>query len=157
MPTRSHLNRLTLSPKHHLADPALAVALLDVDADTLLEGGEGAIAVPRDGTLLGALFESLVALNLRVYAQAAEASVGHLRTKSGDREVDFVVQGRGGRTVAVEVKLAVAVDGRDVRHLLWLKEQLGPGLRDMVILTTGREAYRRPDGIAVVPLALLGP
>lgn len=157
MPTRSHLNRLTTSPKHHLADPALAVALLNVDASTLLEGREGAIVVPREGTLLGALFESLVALNLRVYAQAAEATVGHLRTKSGDREVDFVIQGRGGRTVAVEVKLATAVDGRDVRHLLWLKERLGPDLTDMVIVTTGTEAYRRPDGIAVVPLALFGP
>jgi hypothetical protein len=38
--------------------------------------------MPRDGTLLGALFESLATLSARVYAQAAEATVGHLRTPS---------------------------------------------------------------------------
>jgi len=84
-----------------------------------------AIAVGRDGMLLGALSELLVALNQRVYAQAAEAAVARLRAKAGDREVDFVIQGRGGRTVADEVKPAIAVDGRDVRDLLWPEEHVG--------------------------------
>jgi hypothetical protein len=44
-----------------------------------------------------------------------------------------------------------------VRHLLWLREQLGNDLIDIAVITTGPEAYRRPDGVAVVPLALLGP
>jgi len=46
--------------------------------------------MPRDGTLLGALFESIVTLSTRVYAQAAEASVKHLRTASGAREIDLL-------------------------------------------------------------------
>jgi hypothetical protein len=37
-----------------------------------------------------------------------------------------------------------------------LRDQVGDDLRDLVILTTGPEAYRREDGVAVVPLALLG-
>ncbi len=45
----------------------------------------------------------------------------------------------------------------DVKHLAWLARQLGEDLLDAAIVTTGREAYRRPDGIAVVPAALLGP
>jgi len=45
----------------------------------------------------------------------------------------------------------------DVRHLHWLKAQMGDQLTDMVLVNTGRHAYRRTDGIAVVPLALLGP
>jgi hypothetical protein len=61
------------------------------------------------------------------------------------------------RVVAIEVKLAVTVADADVRHLRWLADQLGGDLVDAVVLTTGREAYRRPDGIGVVPLALLGP
>ncbi len=156
-PTMSRLNRLTTSPKWYLADPALAVSLLNVTADKLLAGGAGSVTVPTDGTLLGALFESLVALNLRVYAQAAEATVAHLRTKTGDHEVDFLVEGHDGRTVAIEVKLAQTPNDRDVRHLLWLQAELGERLADMVVLTTGTQAYRRKDGVAVVPVALLGP
>jgi len=157
-PTRSHINRLTHAPKHHLADPALAVAILGLDADRLLAGKSAGPAVPRDGTFLGALLESLVALNVRVYAQAADAKVGHLRTKSGDREIDFIVQARSGEVVALEVKLATTVNDHDVRHLKWLADQLGPDLVDAAILTTGHDAYRRAsDNIAVIPVALLGP
>ena len=157
VPTMSRLNRLTTSPKWYLADPALAASLLGVTSDKLLAGGEGSIAVPRDGTLLGALFESLAALSVRVYAQAAEAEVAHLRTKTGDREVDFLVERHDGRVVAIEVKLAETPTPHDLRHLLWLKDRLGDNLVDMVVLTTGKRVYRRQDGVAVVPLALLGP
>jgi hypothetical protein len=59
--------------------------------------------------------------------------------------------------VAIEVKLTQAVDDGDVRHLAWLSGKLGPRLLDSVVITTGPAAYRRPDGVAVVPLALLGP
>jgi hypothetical protein len=45
----------------------------------------------------------------------------------------------------------------DVKHLQWLRQVMGPRLKDAVILNTGRFAHRRSDGIAVVPLALLGP
>lgn len=157
LPSRSRLSRLTVAAKHFLADPALAVALLDVDAATLLEGRPAGPAMPREGTLLGALFESLVALNVRVYAQAAQSGVQHLRTKNGDREVDLVLTGRAGRVVAIEVKLAQTVTDHDVRHLRWLAGQIGPDLTDAVVITTGPEAYRRSDGVAVVPAALLGP
>lgn len=157
LPTTNAFSRLAASPKHHLADPALAAALLDANEDVLLSGRDAGPPVPRDGTLLGALFESLVALDLRVYAQAAEAAVGHLRTSDGTHEVDFVVTGRGRRTVAVEVKLSADVQDADVRHLLWLRDRMGEDLVDAVVLTTGRHAYRRRDGVAVVPAALLGP
>jgi len=157
-PTKSHINRLTNAPKHQLADPALAVAILGLDAERLLAGKSAGPAISRGGTFLGALLESLVALNVRVYAQSADAKVGHLRTKSGDREVDFIVQARSGEVVALEVKLATAVGDHDVRHLKWLADQLGPDLVDAAILTTGRDAYRRAgDNIAVIPVGLLGP
>jgi hypothetical protein len=44
-----------------------------------------------------------------------------------------------------------------VRHLLWLRERLPDLVADLVVVTTGTTAYRRRDGVAVVPLALLGP
>ncbi|MEI8405913.1 MAG: DUF4143 domain-containing protein [Actinomycetes bacterium] len=155
-PSRNHLNRLVGAPKHHLADPALAVRLLGLDSGALLSG-EGASAIVHDGVFLGSLFESLATQGVRVFAQADEASVAHLRTKGGDHEVDLVVIRGDGKVVAIEVKLSSTVDDDDVRHLRWLQRQLGPDVLDAVVLTTGSEAFRRSDGVGVVPLALLGP
>lgn len=157
LPTHSHIPRLGSPPKHHLADPALAARLLGIGIDALLEGRSAGPRLPRDGTLLGALFESLVTLDVRTCAQSAEASVFHLRTRGGEHEVDLIVARDDQRVVAIEVKFTRTVDDNDVRHLRWLREQIGDDLLDAAIMTTGPEAYRRPDGIAVVPLALLGP
>ena len=156
-PSRGHIAELALPPKHHLADPALAARLVGASARSLLEGGSSGPKTPRDGTLLGALFESLVTLSVRVYAQAAEARVAHFRTHRGDHEADLIVERDDGRVVAMEVKLGVTPDADAVRHLKWLDEKLGDELLDRVIVTTGADAYRRQDGIAVVPAALLGP
>jgi predicted AAA+ superfamily ATPase len=156
LPTRSQLARLSAPPKHHLADPALAARLLGADATTLLHPSRGALPITREGTLLGALFESLVTLCVRVYAQAAEARTSHLRTWSGDREIDLIVE-RGHKVLAIEAKLGQTPDERDVRHLNWLRDELGDELADAIIITTGTTAYRRADGIAVIPAVLLGP
>lgn len=156
LPSRNRISRLSAPPKHQLVDPALAARLLGVDAAALLDAVPAGPPVPRDGTLLGALFESLVTLNLRVYAQAAEARVAHLRTAGGAHEVDLILERSDGRIVAVEVKLARDIGDGDVRQLTWLRERLGADLLDSVVVTTGESAYRRRDGIAVVPAALLG-
>ena len=155
VPGRNHFTRLASSPKHHIADPALAVRLLQRTRTHLLRGDQGNVVVPDDGTLLGNLFESLAALTVRATARVAGASVNHLRTRNGDHEIDFIVQGEQG-IVAFETKLAGSIDTADVKHLRWLKERLGSDLLDAVVINTGPSAYRRPDGIAVVPLALLG-
>lgn len=147
-PSRSRLTRLQQGPKHHLADPALAARLLNLTRDSLLTGSGAAMTGP--------LFESLATLSVRVAAQVAEAKVGHLRTHNGNHEVDLVVEGRDGQILGIEVKLARDVGDRDVAHLHWLGRQVGDDLADLVVLTTGDRAYRRRDGVAVIPLALLG-
>lgn len=156
-PTRRHLSRLSAASKQHLVDPALAARLLGATRRALLENQELGPPIPRDATLLGALFESLVTLCVRVYAQNAEATVGHLRTFGGDREVDLIVEGPTKRVVAIEVKLKRAIEGKDVSNLKWLREKIGDELLDAIVVNTGEAAYRRSDGIAVVPAALLGP
>ncbi|MGH3938195.1 MAG: hypothetical protein ACRDTG_06105 [Pseudonocardiaceae bacterium] len=80
----------------------------------------------------------------------------HLRTRNGDHEVDLIVERDDGRVLAIEVTLSPSVSDTDVKHLRWLRERLGDHLLDSVVITTGRHAYRRTDGIAVVPAALLG-
>lgn len=61
-----------------------------------------------------------------------------------------------GRFLAIEVKLGAEVADADLSHLRWLRERAGPTMLDALVVTTGRAAYRRRDGIAVVPLGLLG-
>lgn len=156
LPGHSLLGRLGLAPKHHLADPGLAARLLGADASSLLAGREPATRMPGKGLLLCALFESLVTLSVRVYAQAAEAEVHHLRTRNGDHEVDLIIERDDGRVVAMEVKLSPDVGAADVKHLHWLRERLGDRLLDAAVITTCPHAYRRPDGVAVVPAVLLG-
>jgi len=156
-PTRRHLSRLSAASKHHLADPALAARLLGATKGALLENAALGPPMPRDGTLLGALFESLVTLCVRVYAQGAEATIGHLRTFSGNREVDLIVEAQDKRVIAIEVKLKRTIKDDDVRNLRWLQTALGDELIDAIVVNTGENAYRRADGIGVVPAALLGP
>ncbi|MGH2700045.1 MAG: ATP-binding protein [Actinomycetota bacterium] len=156
-PSRSHIAELALPPKHHLSDPALAARLVGATSRTLLRGESPGPPIPRDGTFLGALFESLITLSLRAYAQANGAGVRHFRTHRGDHEADLIVERDDGRVVAFEVKFGPTPDADAVRHLLWLSERLGDDLLDAVVVTTGKNAYRRLDGIAVVPAALLGP
>ncbi len=156
LPSRNHLSALTEGAKHHLADPALAARLTRLSATRLLQGGAPSASVPRDGSYLGALFESLATLCVRTFAQRSDARVYHLRTRGGRREVDLIVEGDGG-FVAIEVKLSVTVDADDVKHLVWLRGETGDECVDTVVLNTGPEAYRRRDGVAVVPLGLLVP
>ena len=148
VPEHNEFKRLQQGPKHHLADPALAARLLGIGASSLLSN--------RAAHMFGPLFESLTALTLRVLAQAARARVYHLRSNAGEREVDFIVEGPEREVVGVEVKLKPRVDDADVRHLLWLRERIPDRVTNLMVVTTGKQAYVRPDGIIVMPLALLG-
>lgn len=155
-PAFAPLKRLTHTPKHHLVDPAIAARLVGVGRTGLLRG-EGRRVSSSTGTWLGALFESLVAQSVRVYAGAADARVGHLRTKNTEHEIDLILESSDRSALAIEVKLADSIEPTDVGHLNWLQHQMGDRLVDRLVVYTGRFAYRRDDGVAVVPLALLGP
>lgn len=169
LPSRNHLERLSQAPRHHLADPALAARLLGADEGALLSGtvsplfspdattGKASGTAPREGTLFGQFFESLVTQSVRVYAQAHEAGVRHLRLHDGRHEVDLIVERPDHRVLAIEVKLSATIDDTAVEHLKWLQEKMGPDLLDAVVISSGPQAYRRRDGIAVVPAVLLGP
>lgn len=156
IPGHNHLDRLAQSPKHQLADPALAARLLGLDAPALLRADQGNTQL-AEGTILGALFEHLTALSLHTYAEAAEARIHHLRTRDGRHEVDLIVVRPDGRVLALEVKLADRVEDSDVKHLSWLADRISDDLIDAAVIYAGEHAYRRRDGIAVIPLALLGP
>lgn len=149
-PNRTPLKRLTTGPKHQIFDPGIAAALLGVTVEMLVSRD------PGSWELFGQLFESLTTLTVRAAGQAAEAETAHLRLQGGSREVDLILERYDGKVIAFESKLNPVPTDRDVRHLNWLGEQLGSRLVDKIVVTTGSHAYRRADGCAVVPLALLG-
>ncbi|WP_317982630.1 ATP-binding protein [Nesterenkonia ebinurensis] len=134
--------------KHQLADPALAARLMNLTARGL--------TTPPAADRAGKLFESLVTLTVRVIAEAHGASVGHLRSYDNREEIDLIVEGDEGQIIGIEAKLSPDFRDHEVRHLKWLREKMPDDVVDLMVISTGSTAYRRADGIAVVPLALLG-
>jgi predicted AAA+ superfamily ATPase len=140
--------RLMSVPKRHLVDASLAAALMDCAPERLL----------GDLNTLGYLFESLATRDVRVYAQANHASVFHYRERGGELEVDVVVERRDGEWAGFEVKLGGDLIDEAAAALLRLAQTrvaLPPAA--LVVLTGTEYAYRRKDGVLVVPLGLLGP
>jgi len=123
--------------------------------------GAGPSRLLADRGMLGHLFESLVVRDLRIYAQAAGASVFHY-LDSNRLEADAIIRRRDGAWLAVEVELGAdsSIDAASA-SLLKLRrrvdtERMGGPSKLLVVTATGY-AYERPDGVAVAPLALLGP
>ena len=143
--------RLRRSPKRHFVDPSLAAATLRAGPERLW----------RDPGDLGQAFESLVVRDLRVYAEASDASVYHYRDSNG-HELDAVVEHGDGRWLAVEVKLSSGEMLDDAaRSLTRACEQIDPSragepVKRLVITASGY-AYERPDGVSVLPITALGP
>lgn len=134
--------------KHQLADPALAARLMGLTSHRL--------STPAAADKAGKLFESLAALTVRVIVETHGASVGHLRSYDNREEIDLIIEGDEGQLIGIEVKLSPDFRDHDLRHLKWLRERMPDDVTDLLVISTGERAYRRADGIAVVPLALLG-
>ena len=145
--SRSFLRR---APKRHFVDPSLAVAALGAAPARLL----------TDLEFMGLLFESLVHRDLSVYARACDATVYHYRDNTG-LEVDAVVENRQGEWCGFEVKLGGRQIDAAARALLKFRdrvdlERAGPPRTLGVIVGSGY-GYLREDGVAVIPVAALGP
>ncbi len=140
--------RLASVPKRQMADPSLACALMRVTPERLLD----------DLSSFGYLFESLVARDIRVYAQANDAEVFHYREHGGELEVDLVIEARGGAWIGVEVKLGEGYVDQAATNLRMLADtRIVRPPAALVVITTGEYAYTRDDGISVVPLGALRP
>ena len=138
------------SPTRHFCDPSIAVAMLGASPKKLF----------RDFGTFGLLFESLCVRDLRVYAAALRGSVYHYRDKTG-LEADAVVVLDDGRWGAVEVKLGEKQVEEGAAHLLKLANRVDvekEGSPSFLMVLTGQTtAYRRPDGVYVVPITALAP
>ena len=115
----------------------------------------------NDLTAFGLVFETLVARDLRVYADAQNGYVRHYLDKSG-LECDMVIGLRDGRGGLVEVKLggdALINKGAKTLNMLAAKldlTKMKPPRFKMIIVADGDLAYRRSeDGIIVCPIGCL--
>ena len=142
--------QLRTSPKRHLVDPSLAVAAMRGSPTKLL----------GDLATMGTLFESLVVRDLRVLAEPLDGSVYHYRDNKG-LEVDAIVQCDDGRWGAFEVKLGTSRIDDAAATLLGFASKVDtaatgePGV--LAVVTGEGFAYRRRDGVHVVPIGTLGP
>ncbi|MDZ7742762.1 MAG: DUF4143 domain-containing protein [Bacteroidota bacterium] len=138
------------SPKRHFVDPSIATAVLRSNPEGIL----------NDFQYFGFLFESLCTRDIRVYAQTNDGDVFHYRDKSG-LEADLIIQLHNGRWAAIEIKLGQKQIDYAAENLLKLKSQIDKDKMGkpsfLMVLTGGEYAYRREDGVLVVPIACLKP
>lgn len=138
------------SDTRYFTDPSIATAVLGLGPDDLV----------GDLNTMGLIFETLCMRDLRVYAAALDGQVYHFRDKTG-LECDAVVHLRNGKYGLVEMKLGGEVlieQGAQSLNTLASKidtdKMRAPSFK-MVLTGVGRYAYRRPDGVVVVPVGTL--
>jgi len=136
------------SSKRQFVDPSLAIAAMRANPNSIL----------KDFNTFGFLFESLCTRDMRVYVSANDGDVLHYRDKNG-LESDMIIRLRDGRWAPVEVKLGSKEIEEAAKHLLELKEKVDTSKVGepsfLMILTGGQYAYRRSDGVFIVPIGCL--
>lgn len=157
LPMGKIYGNLAKGTKHFMLDPAIALSLLGVEKDELIDYQVPKYVSKFHQTLTGQLIESFVYQSLVVYADVNDAQLSYYRNSRGTREIDFILQ-KGHRLILFEVKTNPDVKDSYVRHLNWFEDEIGDEFKvTKVLLNTGRYAYtRREDHIHVIPLALLG-
>jgi predicted AAA+ superfamily ATPase len=140
-------SRVAKTPKAYLTDSGLAANLVQVSPEALRQPGNAA---------LGGLLETFVFSELTKASALAEttASIYYFRDPDG-REVDFVLEARDGRVVAIEVKASASPGGDATRHLRWLRDRLGDRFVVGIMLYLGEHTLPHGDRILAVPSSAL--
>ena len=138
------------SDTRYFTDPSIAAAALGLGPDDLLD----------DPNTFGLLFETMAVRDLRVYAEALGGQVYHYRDKNG-LECDAIVHLRNGRYGLIEIKLggdnlieAGATTLKKLASKIDTDKMKSPSFM-MVLTAIGEYAYRRLDGVLVVPIGCL--
>ena len=138
------------SDTRYFVDPSIAVAAL----------GLGPTDLVNNLALMGLIFENLCVRDLRIYADALDGSVYHYRDKTG-LECDAVIHLRNGSYGLVEVKLGGDQSiNEGAESLLKLTSKIDTEKMKkpaflMVLCGVAPFAYKREDGVFVVPITCL--
>ncbi len=141
--------RVKQAEKRHFSDPSLACALLKATPEKLL----------GDLETLGFLFEALCERDLKIYGESFDASLYHYQDYR-NREIDAVLELRDGEWCAFEIKLGANQIDEAAENLLKIDREIeaenGKRPRILcVICGLSNAAYRREDGVYVVPITSL--
>ncbi len=138
------------SDTRYFIDPSIATASLGLGPEDLT----------NDLNTMGLFFETLCVRDLRVYAESLDGQVYHYRDKSG-LECDTVIHLRNGSFGLVEIKLGgdtlIEEGAQNLKKFsakIDTKKMKEPSFL-MVLTGTGKFAYRREDGVYVVPVGCL--
>ncbi len=139
------LQRLTRSPKIHLADTGMAAHLLNVDATS----------VGRDPMLVGQMFETFATNELSAHIETAqsETRMFHLRDRDG-KEVDIVLESEG-RIVGIEIKSSSVISHDDARGLMWLRDRVGDSFVGGAVLSSSSVPFQLNEHVWSLPLSAL--
>ena len=138
------------SDTRYFSDPSIATAALGMGPNDLI----------NDLNTFGLIFETLCVRDLRVYADALDGTVYHYRDKNG-LECDAVLHLRNGKYGLIEIKLGGnELINEGAASLLKLADSIDTGrmLKPsflMVLTGIGDYAYKREDGVLVVPIGAL--
>jgi predicted AAA+ superfamily ATPase len=134
--------------KRHFTDPSFACSLLGITQEDKLIG---------DLQTFGFMFEALCVRDLRIYAQAFGGELYHYQDYENN-EIDAVIEMPDGSWSAFEIKLGANQIDAAAQSLLKIQAKfLKPASSLCVICGLSNAAYRRPDGVYVVPLTALRP
>lgn len=142
--------RVKQAEKRHLADPSLACALLKLTPAALL----------NDLETLGFMFEALCERDLRIYAESFGANLYHYQDYK-NREIDAVIELPDGNWCAFEIKLGANQIDQAAANLLKIKREFEEDKKSVtpsvlcVICGLSNAAYKREDGVFVVPITAL--
>ncbi|MGJ9548667.1 ATP-binding protein [Actinotignum sp. GS-2025b] len=140
--------QLRLSPKYHLADPALACAALAADSS----------ALQRDLETLGFIFESAVVHDLSVFAETLGGHVRHYRDSYG-HEIDAVLEFPGGVWAGIKVKLGGGQITQGAHGLKKAVDQIAPERGEpafLAVITGTGITGPAAEGVITFPLSALG-
>ncbi len=138
------------SDTRYFIDPSIAVASLGIGPNDLI----------KDLNTFGLIFETLCIRDLRVYAESINGNVYHYRDAS-NLECDAVVHLRNGSYGLIEIKLGgdkLINEGAENLKKMYSKidtDKMNNPAFLMVLTATGRYAYKREDGVFVVPIGCL--
>lgn len=137
-------------PKRHFTDPSLAVAALEATPQMLRQ----------DLNTFGYLFESLCVHDLRIYADYYDGKVYHYHDER-ENEADAIVELSDGRWGMFEIKVGFNQVDKAAENLLSLSAKFKAESGSVptflcVICGMSNMAFRRPDGVYVVPITALG-
>ena len=138
------------SDTRYYVDPSIAVAALGIGPNDLI----------NDLKTFGFLFETLCIRDLRVFADALNGKVYHYRDKDG-QECDAVIHLRNGKYGLIEIKLGgdkLIEEGAKSLKTMAAKidtNKMNTPSFLMVLTGIGDYAYRRQDGVYVVPIGCL--